>query len=84
MITVTVCLGSYCHVKGSKAIIDIFRYKIKENELSDKVEIAGRFCTGNCAQSVCVEIGNELYTVKPENAGEFFDKTVIPLTEAAG
>ena len=44
----TVCIGSSCHVKGSKSVIEQLQSLIAANNLGDKVELAGTFCTGNC------------------------------------
>lgn len=52
MLKVTVCIGSSCHVKGSRRVVDELRYLVKENKLEDKVELAGTFCLGKCEQGV--------------------------------
>ena len=52
--TVTICLGSACHVKGSHFVLEQLKALIKENNLEDKVTLAGTFCTGNCQKGVCV------------------------------
>lgn len=75
--TVTVCIGSYCHIKGSKAIIDIFEEQVRKRGLEGQVQIAGRFCTGNCAHSVCVGLDGEIYSVQPENAEKFFEEEIV-------
>ena len=45
---VTVCIGSYCHVKGSRYIIERLHQLVEEKGLKDKVELAGAFCMGEC------------------------------------
>ena len=47
----TVCIGSSCHVKGSKSVIEQLQSLIAANNLGDKVELAGTFCTGNCEKA---------------------------------
>ena len=37
----TVCIGSSCHVKGSKSVIEQLQSLIAANNLGDKVELAG-------------------------------------------
>ena len=44
---VTVCIGSSCHIKGSRQIVEQLQYLIAENNLGDKVELGGTFCMGN-------------------------------------
>ena len=40
---VTVCIGSSCHIKGSRQVVEKLQSLIKENNLEDKVEIGGTF-----------------------------------------
>ena len=69
---VTVCIGSYCHLKGSKQVVDILRNKIRENHLEERVELAGTFCMGNCKDDVSVTVDGNLFSVSPETAEQFF------------
>ena len=50
---------------------------IKENALTDKVELGGTFCMGKCQQGVCVTVGEEFFSVTPETVVEFFEKEVL-------
>ena len=43
---ITVCIGSSCHIKGSRQVGEQLQYLIKENNLGDKVELVGTFCIG--------------------------------------
>ena len=74
---ITVCIGSSCHIKGSRQVVEELQRLIKENELSEKVELGGTFCIGQCQQGVCVTVDGEFYSVTPENAEEFFNTAVI-------
>ena len=69
---VTVCIGSSCHLKGSRQVVEELRNLIEDNNLEDKVEIAGTFCLGQCQKGVCVTIGEEFYSVSPDTVEEFF------------
>ncbi|HIR61399.1 MAG TPA: (2Fe-2S) ferredoxin domain-containing protein, partial [Candidatus Faecivivens stercoravium] len=51
---------------------------IAANNLGDKVELAGTFCTGNCEKGVCVTRDDELFSVSPTTVDEFFNKEVLP------
>ena len=73
---VTVCIGSSCHIKGSRQIVEQLQYFIAENNLGDKVELGGTFCMGKCQQGVCVAVDNEFFSVTPETVDEFFEKNV--------
>ena len=69
---VTVCIGSSCHIKGSRQVVDQLQSMIAENNLGDKVELSGTFCMGKCQQGVCVTVNEEFYSVTPETVEEFF------------
>ena len=76
MITVEICIGSSCHVKGATSVLNAIRSKVKTYGLEDKVELAGRFCIGKCTEGVCVTVDGQLYSVSPDSADEFFDKEI--------
>ncbi len=73
---ITVCIGSSCHIKGSRQVVEQLQYLIAENNLSDKVELGGTFCMGECQKGVCVTINDEFYSVTPDTVNEFFEKNV--------
>ena len=74
---ITICIGSSCHVKGSKAVIDQLQELVNSNNLADKVELTGTFCTGNCEKGVCVTIDGVLHTVSPETEKTFFETEIL-------
>ena len=73
---VTVCIGSSCHVKGSRQVVEQLQYLINENNLGDKVDLGGTFCMGKCQQGVCVTVDDEFFSVTPETAEEFFEQNI--------
>ncbi|MBQ8622968.1 MAG: (2Fe-2S) ferredoxin domain-containing protein [Oscillospiraceae bacterium] len=73
---VTVCIGSSCHIKGSRQVVEQLQYLIHENDLGDKVELGGTFCMGKCQQGVCVTVDNDFHSVTPETVEEFFEKNI--------
>ena len=42
--TITICIGSSCHLKGSRTIIQKLEELITERQLNDKIELNGSFC----------------------------------------
>lgn len=74
---ITVCIGSSCHIKGSRGVVEQLQRLIAENNLGDKVELGGTFCMGKCQMGVCVGIDGEIFSVTPETAEEFFKKEVL-------
>ena len=77
MLKITVCIGSSCHIKGSRQVVEQLQYLIAENNLGDKVELGGTFCMGKCQQGVCVTVNDTFHSVSPETVDEFFAKEVL-------
>ena len=77
MLKITVCIGSSCHIKGSRQVVEQLQYLIAENGLGEKVELGGTFCMGKCQQGVCVTVNDTFHSVTPENVGEFFANEVL-------
>ena len=74
---ITVCIGSSCHIKGSRKVVESLQALIAQNDLADKVELGGTFCLGNCQAGVCVTVNDEFYSVSPETVDEFFKPAVL-------
>ena len=73
---ITVCIGSSCHIKGSRQVVGQLQKLITDNNLGDKVELGGTFCMGNCQKGVCVTVDDVFYSVTPETVEEFFQTNV--------
>ncbi len=74
---ITVCIGSSCHIKGSRQVVERLQALIRENSLGDKVDLSGTFCMGKCQQGVCVTAGGEFFSVSPESVDTFFAENVL-------
>ena len=77
LMTLTVCIGSSCHLKGSKKVAQTFEKLIAENNLRDKVNFHAAFCMGNCQNGISVSLDDTVYSVTPETAEEFFKREVM-------
>jgi len=78
MITITVCIGSSCHIKGSYDVVTALQNLINDNDLNDKVVIKASFCLGNCTKPVSVIVNNgPVLSVNKENIQGFFDENVL-------
>ena len=51
-VTVTVCVGSSCHIRGSRAVLKRFAEIIKAEKLADDVVLLGSFCMEHCGESM--------------------------------
>ena len=74
---ITVCIGSSCHIKGSRQVVEQLQQLISENNLKDRVELAGTFCMGKCQHGVCVTVDNAFHSVSPDTVKDFFEKNVL-------
>ena len=72
---VQICIGSSCHVRGSKQVIETLMKLTKEHE--KEVEIA-------CSKGVSIRIGEQIYHVKPEDAEDFFHEVILKEAQNAG
>ena len=75
---VTICIGSSCHLKGSRRVVERMQQLIKDNDLTQKVELAGTFCMGECQQGVNVSVDGTRYSVSPDTVAEFFSEHILP------
>ena len=73
---VTICIGSSCHIKGSRLVVEQLQRLIGENNLDDKVELAGSFCLGRCQEGVCVTVDDTFFSVSPDTIEEFFENNI--------
>ena len=74
---ITVCIGSSCHLKGSRQIVEQLQKLISDNGLEEKIELAGTFCLGSCQTGVSVKVDEILFSLTPEDVKSFFEKEVI-------
>ena len=74
---ITVCIGSSCHIKGSRQVVEKLQTLIAEHTLGDKVQLGGTFCLGRCQEGVCVTVGEKFCSVSPDTVDEFFKNEVL-------
>lgn len=77
MIKIKVCIGSSCHIKGSRQVVQQLQYLIAQNNVGDKVELGATFCMGECQKGVCVTVDGALHSVSPDNVNEFFNREIL-------
>ncbi|GAA0743180.1 (2Fe-2S) ferredoxin domain-containing protein [Clostridium oceanicum] len=77
MITINVCVGSACHLKGSYKVISSFKKMISDKDLENKIEIKGAFCLGHCTEAVSVKVEDKIYSVNESNVDKFFHDVIL-------
>ena len=79
MLTITICVGSSCYVRGSERLAETFTALIRARGLDARVELTGAFCMDQCSMGVSVRVGDLVCRcVDPANAGAFFEQEVLP------
>ena len=73
---VTVCIGSSCHIKGSRPVVEQLQDLIARENLQDSIKLGGTFCMGKCQQGVCVTVDGNFFSVSPETVSSFFEKEI--------
>ena len=58
-IKVTVCVGSSCHIRGSRVVLKRFAEVIKHEHLDDVVDLVGSFCMERCGETMNWKFDNQ-------------------------
>jgi len=83
MLTVAVCLGSSCYVRGSDRIVERFEQLAHEAGLDGDIEIVGSLCMDACSLGVSVRVGDTVFHgLQPEAADSFFREEIEPAAKA--
>ncbi len=85
MVTVQVCVGSSCHLKGSEEIVGLLEKSVKDNNLEDKIALVGCFCAGRCNRiGVTVIVNDAVYAgITVDNFSEFWTDKIMGAVKAA-
>ncbi len=76
---VEICIGSSCHLKGSRELVDLFTAEVEKRNLKDKVVLRGSFCKGKCnREGVTIQVDDDLYVgVTPSMFDKFFEENIV-------
>lgn len=74
---ITICIGSSCHLKGAREVVEGIQQQVAERKLEDRISLTGAFCMGNCVRGVSVKIDEEMFSVKPDTVQTFFENEVM-------
>ena len=78
MVTVSVCLGSACHLKGANGVLEAFLALVEKYHIQARVQMAGNFCQGRCTEGVVIQIDNLIITnVSKDQVHDLFQKYVL-------
>ena len=84
MITIQICIGSSCHLKGAPEIVRLLQKYIKDNSCEDRIALTGTLSAGRCNRDgVTVTVGDDVYTgVTPEGFDAFWNDKIVPAMKA--
>lgn len=75
---VEICIGSACHVKGGKEVLDKLMKAVKDKGISGKVSLAGSTCMGMCKEpGVSIRIDGVAHSIKPQDFDAFFENEIV-------
>lgn len=73
---ITICVGSSCHLKGSRQVVEQLQKILAQNNIHNTAELCGAFCMDHCVKGVCVKIDDKLFSVQLEDVRSFFDSEI--------
>ncbi|UCE50486.1 MAG: NAD(P)H-dependent oxidoreductase subunit E [Phycisphaerales bacterium] len=77
-VTITVCVGSSCHVKGAREVVDRFNELLNTKGLQGRAELKGSFCMEHCGEGINWKIDDEIISsTSVEEAIETLQKRVF-------
>ncbi|MGM9940368.1 MAG: hypothetical protein ACI32N_00045 [Bulleidia sp.] len=77
--TIAICIGSSCHLKGSEELVGMFEKAVAEHGLDNQIELVGSFCLCRCNRDgVTVKVDDDVYPgINRENFGLFFRDVIL-------
>jgi len=79
MLRLTICVGSFCSVRGSDDMATQLEQLIEREHLSDQIEMVGAFCMEQCSNGVSLRVGNRQYSeLQPHDTEAFFYREIMP------
>jgi len=80
VLTVSVCVGSSCYVRGSDQVAETLETLIAQQELEEEVALIGSFCMDACSMGVSVRVGDRVFRgIRPESVERVFAEELLPV-----
>lgn len=79
MISIKVCVGSSCHLKGSSKVIQSLQQLIQSSAVEDRVELKVAFWLGRCTEAVSLMLPSDnVRRVLPTQINDIFNLVILP------
>ena len=75
---ITICIGSSCHLKGSRQVVEKLQELIAQHDVQERVELSGTCCMENCQKGVCAMLDGRVFSLTPEQTELFFKEEILP------
>ncbi len=75
---IVICIGSSCHLKGSRQVVEALQELVAKYDLQDQIELSGTFCMGKCQTGVNVTVDGVPHSVQPDSVQSFFENKILP------
>ena len=83
-LTIHVCVGSSCYVRGSDQVAARLVQLIEQAGLTGSVEVVGSFCMERCSMGVTIRIGDAVLAgIAADDVPSLFSDEVLPRLRAA-
>lgn len=78
MVTISICIGSACHLKGAHGVLNAFAALLEKHQIQSSIDIEGSFCQGRCTEGVVIKINDEIITsVSKDKVHDIFVTKVL-------
>ena len=79
MVHVSVCVGSSCHVRDSRGVIEALQATLEAHDLDGSVDLRAEFCLGHCVEGPNVRVEDEIIgPVRIDAIEAFVDHHILP------
>ena len=82
-ITISLCVGSACHLKGSREVIEAIQEEVANRGLGDQIELRAAFCLNHCGRDkdgITVKVNEDIFDgINLGNIAALFEEKVLPL-----
>ena len=75
---ITVCIGSSCHLKGSREVVERLKRMIHDHAAEGQINLCGSFCMNHCQTGVSVQLDGEYFSLSPDTTELFFLREIAP------
>lgn len=78
MVTISICIGSACHLKGAHGVLNAFSTLLEKHRVRGEIDMEGNFCQGRCTEGVVIKINDEIITnVSKDKVHDIFITKVL-------